>query len=175
MKRILVALLTAAVTGGTAAGALLIHHSSPQYARASGSRLQVRPASSADWMIACLAVDGFAVRQLPLSTALHSSSEAIAASREWHTAIFANITAEAEFVQVTHSDPVVAADPNTDEARAIANPVWAVGFSGLHIADPGGGFPMPGMSPPPTRWLTAEVVLYDDVHGTDTLGVFCAS
>ena len=119
---------------------------------------------SAAWIAGCLGQAGFSVRQASPTVPQHNSASAVAVARSAH-AVLAEAPALSEFVDASQLN----AGPSPSIVQHdLARPVWAVGFSGLHVVEGAQGIGVAA-----TRFVTGMVVIVDDGTLADLLVVHC--
>lgn len=116
------------------------------------------------WVYACLAKGELSAAPLEGPTRL-TGTAAVDLARPLH-AVFRGAPSTADLVKLSPTDPQGRPQVGLI-TRSVGRPMWAVGFSGLHIAwDAGLGSNAP-------RWITGWVELVDDETGQVTEGIGC--
>ena len=156
--------------GATAIVVRLSHSAGPASVLVTGPTTSpvARPPSasqpSAAWIAGCLGQAGFGVRRASPTVPQHTGANAVAVARSAN-AMLAKAPAFSEFVDASQLN----AGPSPSIVQEVlARPVWAVGFSGLHVVE--GGLAIGGAA---TRFVNGMVVIVDDVTFADVLVVHC--
>jgi hypothetical protein len=113
-----------------------------------------------NWMASCLAAGGITTAAAAGEPSL-TSNEAVATARRFDNELPASAPATPLYLQF------VAPDPGTSEGDALASPLWAVGFSGVHGYLPGG---IPNAIPE-----SGQIVFVSDPGNKWVLALDCAS
>ncbi len=127
--------------------------------------------ASSDWMSNCLSGQhGYRMGDVP---ATHSPSIGLAAATATARASHAMLASSPTTGRLVQLVPAHSAGAQAGGVidNATLQPVWAVGFSGLHQSW-GAGLPVPGVSPT-TRVITGWIVLVDTRTGAAVLGLGC--
>ncbi len=124
--------------------------------------------ASGDSLSQCLGAEGMTAASVDSGAAAHTSAWAEQTARGWHAAFATAQIQETGYVVV--SGPVVG--DGSVVGAALAHHLWAVDFTGLHIAIPGGAPSLSG-TPSPARYASGEVVILDDATGKTVFAVFC--
>ena len=122
------------------------------------------PQPSSAWIAGCLVQAGFSVRPASQTVPQHAGANAVAVARRAN-AVLAQVPAFSEFVDVSQLD----AGPSPSIVqREFTRPIWAVGFSELHVVEGA-----QGIGGAAARFVNGMVVIVNDVTLADLLVLHC--
>ena len=164
MKRIILLTVTATLIAGCGARAPIESTGSPSLRKPA-----VASQSLPTWMSACLSAGSVSVADPPAgSTPQLTSETATGTARAWDSLLTTTPAAAAYMHYVLPS----LAD-GTAEADALSQPLWAVGFGGLHWALPGLNYSATSTGAEP--YMSGLIVFIDDLSNTAVLEFDCPS